>query len=129
MSNVIADPPVQNRPAFRQTVTSKAGKETIASAVWQALPGLTGAYQLLWCEVSAPHRRQGQGSRLLDELIRQAVDHGKVAGVPMRRMMALVGQKEVIARAWLIRNGFIHVHTLDDLARGQETLVMVRTFD
>ena len=123
---MVYDPPVldDSAPLFRQTVSSES-----ASATWQALAGVDGAYQLLWCETTGP-RRTGHGSAVLREALRQAALHSEKVGRPMRRMIALVPQREVIARAWIMRNGFVHAHTLDDLDAGRaEVLVMVRTFD
>ena len=119
------DPPVPDRPAplFRQTVRSAT-----ASATWQPLAGVDGAYQLVWAEVTAG-RRIGGGSAVLREAMRQASLHGGRVGAPLRRIIALVPQPLVIARAWLLKNGFVHVHTLEELARDGETLVMMRTFD
>ena len=110
-----------------QSVELLDGRNAIARAAWQPIPSVPGAYQLLWAEVAEPHRRSGRGSLLIAEVVRQAQLHGKSRGVPIRRMMTLVPQPNVIARAWLARNGFLHVKTMDDLAPG-EILIMLRTF-
>jgi hypothetical protein len=55
--------------------------------------------------------------------------HATRAGEPLRRLIALVNQPDVIARAWLQRAGFVHVHTLTDLLAEDEVLLLQRTFD
>lgn len=124
-----SDPPVAGRAGFRQTVTLNETSGPTASATWQHLPGLTGVYQLLWAEVASDQRRRGVGGMLLDEAVREMKAHAAATGGPLRRLLALVGQREVKARTWLIGHGFVHVHTLEDLDQDHETLVMVRTFD
>ena len=129
MTRFTADPPVAERSGFRQTVLLGDDARVTATASWQHVPGLAGVYQLLWAEVDPSQRRTGTGGRLLDEVIRQARQHGKMSGISLRRLMSLVGQREVKARAWMASHGFVHVHTLEELDRDQEVLVMVRTFD
>lgn len=110
-----------------QTLELHDGREPIARATWQPVPGVAGAYQVLWAEVIESQRRRGNGTQLLAEVIRQARLHATAAGTPLRRMMALLEQPNLVARAWLMRNGFVHVKTLDDLAPRHEVLVMIRT--
>lgn len=129
MTTFISDPPVAGRPGFRQNVKLSGNRQPVATATWQHLPGLTGVYQLLWAEVELDRRRCGSGGMLLSEVIREIRKHAAAMGAPLRRVMALVGQREVKARTWLVGHGFVHVHTLEELDKDQETLVMVRTFD
>lgn len=129
MTRFTTDSPVAGRTGFRQTVTLSDGSEPVATATWQHLPGLTGVYQLLWVEVEKDQRRRGTGGAVLGEVIRESRRHAAGLRVPLRRLMALVGQREVKARTWLVSHGFVHVHTLEELDDDQETLVMVRTFD
>ena len=109
-------------------IFAQEARTDAARAAWQPLPGVGGAYQLLWVQVDGP-RRAGHGSAVLRQVLHAAAGHGERAGSPLRRMIALVPQPLVIPRAWLLRNGFVHVHTLDELAKDAEVLVMMRTFD
>lgn len=129
MTQFTTDSPVAGRTGFRQTVTLSDGPKPLATATWQHLPGLRGVYQLLWAEVEQGQRRRGAGGALLDQVIREMKTHAGATGIPLRRLIALVGQREVKARTWLVGHGFVHVHTLEELDEDQETLVMVRTFD
>ena len=123
-------PPTQQLDSFGsvQTLELLSRDDPIARATWQALPGVAGAYQLLWAEVAKDLRRQGHGSALIAEIIRQASHHGERAGGHLRRMLVLLEQPNLIARAWLMRNGFVHVKSIDDLVPAHEVLVMIRTF-
>ena len=111
-----------------QTVELGDRRDAIARCTWQPIPSVPGAYQLLWAEVAEPHRRRGNGSLVISEAVRQAQLHAGAHRVPLRRMMLLIPQQNVIARAWLARNGFLHVNTLKDVGAEGEVLVMIRTF-
>lgn len=111
-----------------QTVELQDRRTPVARAVWQSLPSVPGGCQLLWAEVTMEHRRRGNGSQVFAEATRQARLHFKSLRQPLRRMMALIPQPNVSGRAWLVRNGFVHVNTLNDLAADGDVLVMLRTF-
>ena len=115
--------------AFRQEVTLVEARRPIARATWAALPRQPGAAVLLDAEVDAARRRTGRGSAILKEVVGQFLAHCRLIETPPRRLVALVNQPDVIARAWLGRNGFVHVHTLGDLHAEAEVMVMSRTFD
>ena len=126
-------PPVPDAPGrfFQQTVEVTDGRQPLARVTWQAMPAVEGAYQLLYAEAADGRRRQGHGSLALSEAVRQAQLHATRAGRPIRRLVAFVPQPNVTTRAWLVRNGFVHVITINDLAPvgpSGEVLVMVRTF-
>lgn len=110
-----------------QTIELLERGEPIARATWQALPGVPGACQLLWTEVAGALRRQGHGSALVQEMIRQASRHAEQNGGRLRRMLVLLEQPNLPARAWLMRNGFVHTKSIDDLSPRHEVLVMIRT--
>ena len=94
----------------------------VASCTWTAWPRQPGVVQLLDTHVEEGRRRQGLGGRVLSEAI------GRMDRP--RRLVAMVDQPEVVVRAWLQRNGFVHVHTLTNLSGGDtETMVLVRTFE
>ena len=92
------------------------------------MPGIPGAYQLLWVEVAKDLRRRGHGSALVEEMIRQGLRHAEGNGGRLRRMLVLLEQPNIVARAWLMRNGFVHIKSIDDLVPEHEVLVMIRTF-
>ena len=123
-------PPLERLAPYApiQTIELLDGREVIARATWQPLASVPGACQLLRAEVAAEQRRRGNGSQVLAEAIRQARLHTKSEGAPLRRMITLIPQPNVIARAWLVRNGFVHSNTLNDVAVAGELLVMLRTF-
>ena len=111
-------------PAFQQTLSLDVG-----SLTWCALGGQRGVYQLLHAEVAEGNRRSGYGSALLDAACSQIARHANVIEEPARRLVVLVRQPEVIVRAWLQRGGFVHVHTLEDVDREDDVMVLQRTFD
>lgn len=116
-------------PVWMQQVSLLEGRAEIATASWATLPNQPGVAILLDVHVIANERRKGRGTTLMNELVQQMHAHARLARSPLRRLMALVNQPDVIARAWLQRNGFVHVHTLSDLHPEHETMAMVRTFD
>ena len=127
-------PPVPEQPGrfFQQSVELLDGRQPLARVTWQAMPAVEGVCQLMYAEVVEGRRRQGHGSHALAEMVRQAELHGRRAGRPIRRFVAFIAQPNVNARAWLVRNGFVHVHTVNDLSSAPpngEVLVMVRTFN
>ncbi len=123
------DPPLDKLgPHDSQLIELLDGRSPIARAAWQPLAAVPGACQLLWAEVIPELRRRGNGSLVLGEVMRQAKLHARSTGRPLRRMMLLIPQPDVIGRAWLAKNGFLHVNTLNDLGAGGEVLVMIRTF-
>jgi ribosomal protein S18 acetylase RimI-like enzyme len=129
MSRFRYSPPTEKLSSFGGVQTLELmGPKPIARATWQALPGVPGAYQLLWTEVAQQVRRQGHGSELFAEIVRQARQHAAASGGRLRRFLVLIEQPNVGARAWLMRNGFVHTKTIDDLSPKHEVLVMVRTF-
>ncbi len=115
--------------AFHQRVTATSGATPAGTLDWVALPNQPGAYQLIDAGVDPELRRGGVGTRMLESAVDQVVRHGKLVKVPARRLVALVNQPDVIARAWLQRSGFVHVHTLEELVADSEVLVLQRTFD
>ena len=122
-------PPAAKLDRFTtQTVELLDGRIPIARAAWRAVVSVPGAYELVWAEVAETQRRRGNGSLVISEAVRQAQSHAKASGVAMRRMLLLIPQRNVIARAWLARNGFLHVNTLKDVGADGEVLVMIRTF-
>lgn len=116
-------------PAWMQQVSLLEGGAATAVASWATLPNQPGAAVLLDVHVVADQRRSGRGTKLMNELVRQMHAHAALAESPLRRLVALVNQPDVIARAWLQRNGFVHVHTLNDLHPEHDVMAMVRTFN
>ncbi len=100
-----------------------------ASLTWLALPHQRGIAQLLDVQVPRARRRKGLGTKLLTAAVEQMHRHAAVVGHPLLRAFALVNQPDVIARAWMQRSGFVHVHTLDGLRVGDEVMVLLRAFD
>ena len=122
-------PPVEKLDRFAvQTVELLDGRIPIARAAWRPVVSIPGLYELVWAEVAETQRRRGNGSLVISEAIRQAQRHAKSHGALLRRAILLIPQQNVIARAWLARNGFLHVNTLKDVGDDGEVLVMIRTF-
>ena len=114
---------------WSQTVTMREAGGAVAAGSWATLPNQPGVAILLDLTVLEGLRREGRGTALLEELVRQMHAHAGVATTPLRRLLALVNQPAVVTRAWLQRSGFVHVHTLNDVHAEHETMVLVRTFD
>lgn len=100
--------------------------DTIGTADWVSWPHQPGIAQILDIQIDEDLRRAGHGTRLLEELVRQA----ESACRPLRRIVAMINQPDTITRAFLQRRGFVHIHTLPDLGEGEiEVMCFVRTFD
>ena len=113
--------------SFFQTVRLVDAGATLAVVRWTALPNQPGVALLLDARADPP--REGHGTAALDAAVVQMRRHAALTGSPLRRAIALVNQPQVVARAWLHRRGFVHVKTLEDLAREAEAMILVRTFD
>jgi GNAT superfamily N-acetyltransferase len=80
--------------------------------------------------VFPPHQRVGNGKRLLDAVIAQGRELQRRRKTKLRRVWIGVEQKsQVIARAFLTSRGFHHITTVDELYRGQELMVYVKSMD
>jgi ribosomal protein S18 acetylase RimI-like enzyme len=123
----ITQPPQQ---PLLQRVDLREGGTIVATAHWHVPIGKEGVVQLLDLTVVPEHRRKGHGSTLLMALQEQAVQYGRISGIPTRRIWVSVEQKtQINARAFLTRHGFHHVATIKELLAEQDALVYLRSFD
>ena len=132
MPDFLYDPPVPTtvQQAFVQRIDLRERGKVIATARWHAAVGADGVAQVLDLNVNPEQRRRGNGSTILNAVIRQAVECGKARAVPTRRIWIVVEQKtQIIARAFLTRNGFHHVSTVKELLSHQDGLMYMRSLD
>lgn len=128
MTDFAVQPPVPAdlAGAFQQHIVLSNEDDVIGEISWTTWPNQPGVVQLLHVEVDEARRRSGHGTRLLTAMIEQAV----LAARPLRRVVAMINQPDVITRAWLQRSGFVHIDTIQDVAEeGMELMCLVRTFD
>ncbi len=99
-----------------------------ATATWVWIG--PGAAQLLSIEVVAPLRRRGHGSTLFKQILDHARQEGQTRNQPLRRFIALAGQKSHLhARAWFTRMGFHHVSTVLNVLLDEEVMVYALGLD
>ena len=125
------DPPLSSTPGFVQTIRVNGEKQGAGTATWHApAAGEDGIAQILVFTVPLHHRRAGHGKRLMAAVIGQVLDYHRLRKLPPRRIWMIVRQKQqVIARAFLISQGFVHTATIKELLLDEDALVYVKTFN
>jgi len=114
---------------FIQTVILTEQNVDIGKAIW-AVNEDASVFQILHIHITAEHRRAGTGGTLLDETLRSIKQFARQRGVKPRRVWIVVEQKsQVIARAFLTRQGFHHTTTISNLLKDQDALVYQKAFD
>ena len=106
------------------------GKGRVAHLLWSP-GGLAeeGCCQILDMQVAEPVRRQGLGSRLMEQCVSDARAWFDGRGMKLRSLWIAVGHKSSIeARAFLTRHGFHHKGTLSGLTRGQDVVVYIKSY-
>jgi ribosomal protein S18 acetylase RimI-like enzyme len=107
------------------------GEELIAHARWQTSSDpAQGVAQLLELWVSPAHRRVGNGRKVMDAVVAQAMDHFRSRKSLLRRLWLAVEQKrQVNGRSFLMQFGFNHVGTVSELLKDEDLLIYMRTFN
>ena len=133
MLELTCDPPARTKPVgpFLQSIRLADGEEVVGHARWQAsFDPSHGAVQILDLTVSPTRRRQGNGRRLMDAITAQANEYFRCRKSRLRRVWIPVDQKaQVVARSFLMKFGFHHVGTIQELLRDEDLLMYMRTFD
>jgi ribosomal protein S18 acetylase RimI-like enzyme len=132
MPDLIFTPSLDSLPALpmSQRIDLREAGAVVATAHWHAPASSEGAIQILDLTVVPEHRRKGHGSTLILALRAQAIQLGKLTGVPTRRIWISVEQQtQVKARAFLTRHGYHHVATIKELLREQDALVYLLAMD
>ena len=135
MPDVTFDPPLPRAGSnsdqpFLQRIVLFDGSGELARAAWHTT-GRDGVVQLVDLVVAPQHRRRGHGAQLLNVVVEQTRSFFRLrAPQALRRIWVNVEQKnQVIARSFLTRHGFHHIATIPDVARNQDLLVYVKSFD
>jgi GNAT superfamily N-acetyltransferase len=135
MLDITCDPrvtPGVNVPdTFVQTVRLTRDREVIGQARWHcAADPAQGIAQLLELTIAPPHRRQEFGRRLMEAVTAQAREFFKSRKSRLRRVWISIEQeRQVIGRSFLMQFGFHHVGTVQELLKGEDLLIYMRTFD
>jgi len=133
MLRVIFEPAVRSKSveSFCQTVRLLDGEELVGYARWQCTGELSnGVAQLLELTVAEGRRRQGHGRRLMDAMVGQMQEYFRGRKVTLRRLWVGIEQKrQVIGRSFLMQFGFNHVGTVQELLKGEDLLIYMRTFN
>ncbi len=106
------------------------GKGRVAHLLWS--PGglaSEGCCQILDIQVAEPLRRQGLGTRMMEQLVSDARAWFVARESKLGNLWIGVAHKNHIhARAFLTRHGFHHKGTLEGLTRGQDVLVYIKSY-
>ena len=131
MPSLTFDPPLSRAPGLIQTVRASDSAVPTGMAVWHSpVEATDGVAQILDFTIPPTHRRRGHGKRLMVAVVGQFVAYHRLREIAPRRLWLTVRQKnQVVARAFLISQGFVHVATVTELLRDEDALVYVRTFD
>lgn len=131
MSSFQYDPPIGKTNGTLQTIRLMEGRQTIGSARWHAAADDDdGIVQILEFQIEPAHGRQGHGRRLMAALVEQCHAYHRLHGTPLRRIwMTLHHERHILARAFFLSQGFTHTTSIRDVARFEELLVYVRSFD
>jgi GNAT superfamily N-acetyltransferase len=135
MLDITCDPrisPGVNSPdTFVQTIRLTRDREVIGQARWHcAVDPAQGIAQLLELTIAPPHRRQEFGRRLMEAVTAQASQFFKSRQSRLRRVWISIEQEQqVIGRSFLMQFGFHHVGTVQELLKGEDLLIYMRTFD
>ena len=131
MPHFTHDPPTAPRAGFIQTIRMLENDRSIGLARWHAADDSPdGVIQILDFNIEPAYRRQGHGKRLMAALVDECLAYSRARRQPLRRLWLTVRQKkQVIARAFMLSQGFSHIATIRDLLEGEDALVCIRTFD
>jgi GNAT superfamily N-acetyltransferase len=125
------NPPLPEKPSaepFVQSIRLTDSGILLGQAQWHA--SSDGVAQILDLSIVPDHQRTGLGEQLLHALVTQARAFFRARRSPLRRLWVAVEQKsQVNARAFLTTHGFHHVATVQNLHKGQDTLIYTKAFD
>lgn len=115
---------------FVQRIELHDDQRRLGRALWHLPSRDDAVVQIIELQIEPTHQRIGHGSRLLNEVLRQAVLLARTRGTPLRRAWVMVEQKSQLrARAFLTRHGFHHTSTASNLLRKQDLLLYSKSFD
>ena len=131
MPSFTFDPPTAATAGFTQAIRMNVGERRTGTALWHAATDSTdGVVQILDFQIAEPHRRQGNGKRLMAALVQETLAYHRARNIPARRLWVALRQKRhVIARAFFASQGFSHVATVKELLTDEDALIYIRTFD
>lgn len=131
MPHFTYDPSTAAQAGFVQTITMSERGKRLGVARWHAADDSPdGVVQILDFQIDPPFRRQGNGKKMMAALVEQCLAYSRTRRQPLRRLWVSVRQKkQVIARAFILSQGFTHIATIRDLLDGEDALVCIRTFD
>jgi ribosomal protein S18 acetylase RimI-like enzyme len=116
--------------AISQTIITGDAKAPTGQLSWHVADPAEGVMQVLSIWVRPEHQRQGVGSELLTRAIALAKQQLAAQGSKLRKVIVLLGhERDIIARAFLTRHGFHHVHTMKGLLKDQDWLGYVKSYD
>lgn len=125
------DPPISPTAGILQTISLIEDGKAVGVGRWHSAPDETeGVAQIIEFYVPPAHQRQGHGKRLLAALIDQCQLYHRQRKTPFRRLwLPLHHKRHVLARAFFLSQGFNHTATIKEIARDEDLLVYVRTFE
>jgi GNAT superfamily N-acetyltransferase len=115
---------------FVQQITLNESRLPVGRITWFMPANDDGVMQVLEMQIDPAHRRRGHASRLLGEAVAQARLLCKHRGIQLRRTWIAIEQKsQVVARAFLTKQGYHHTSSATNLLKNQDLLLYQKAWE